>query len=197
MNDNIFRDIRHIKCMKCVKCVTLSRHYQKLIVYLLLAALTGSALVVVFLGCYLWDNGFWAAFALMPMFLCAVPDILWNRLCMSADKDDVYDYGDRERTKRWLSQGVEDGFFVLAGFLMISTFWIPITLVINDIISPNTLGMVISGCFIVMICYFLYLQLAYHRFRVVMYNNLNNDAFNADSSDDDPIFSMEGRDEIE
>jgi hypothetical protein len=196
MNDNIFQDIRHIKCMKCMKCATISRHYQKLIVYLLLSALTGSALVVVFLGCYLWDHGFWAAFALMPMFLCAVPDILWNRLCMTANKDD-YDYGDREKTRRWLSLGVEDGFFVLAGFLMISTFWIPITLVINDIIDPKTLGMVISGCFIVMTCYFLYLQLAYHRFKVVMYNNLNKDAFDADSSDDDPIFSMEGRDEIE
>ncbi len=193
MDDNVdavLSQIRHVKCMKCVKCISLQSYQQKLIVYTALGSLLGSSFFIIFVGCELWPGGWWAAFSILPMLLSALPDFMWNRMCTSVNREDRDEYGgDRERGRKWLVQGFEDTIFVTAGFLMISTYWIPITLTINRIIHPNTLGMVVSGCFLVMLSYFIYLKLAYHKFKLTMYNNVK--AFTADSSDDDTIFDVE------
>jgi hypothetical protein len=156
--------------------------------------LFGSAFFAIFVGCEMWPDGWWAAFSLLPMFLSGVPDLFWNRFC-TRKSDDIYSGYDEDgdKNRKWITQGWEDFLFVSAGFLMISTFWIPITEVIVGIIDPKTLGVVISGCFVVMVTYFIFIKLIYHKFNLRIYDNTS--AFKIDSDEEEPDVAFLSREE--
>lgn len=134
----------------------LNLRQKKFIIYGTLAFFAGSGFILILLGCDLWPGGWWSLFVLFGIIFSAVPDVLLNRLCIKNSN-----YSSKERS--CCSFVIEDALFVIAGFFACIPYTLPFVLMHNRIISGNTVGLVVSGSFLIMISSFIFLKLIYNK----------------------------------
>lgn len=186
MDRQFIVEIRNIKCIKCFK---LSLKQKKFAIYCTLAFFAGSGFILILLGCDLWPDGWWALFVLFGIGLSAVPDIIINRLCIRNDNF--------EKSNTCCSNVVEDALFVIAGFFSCIPFVLPFVLMHNRIITGNTVGLVVSGSFLIMASSFIFMKLIYNKQLIKFcHKNIDEDGNAYSSEDDGYVFSsIGGRDD--
>jgi len=185
MDIQFIEEIRNIKCIKCLK---LSLKQKKFIIYSTLAFFAGSGFILILLGCDLWPNGWWSLFVLFGIVFSAIPDILINRLCVRNDNFD-------KSSRTCCSHIVEDALFVIAGFFSCIPFVLPFVLMHNRIISGNTVGLVVSGSFLIMASSFIFMKLIYNKKLIrFCHKNIDEDGNAYSSEEDGYVFSFIGRD---
>lgn len=177
MDQYVVKEIIDERFFKCMKCKQLSTPQKKFLIYTILGALTGCGMILIFLGCELWSGGWWSVFVILPLCMASIPDMIFNRICHTRKIEYDYEseYTNAPKMRIFLSKILEDIFFVIEGFMIASVYAIPITLMISHVIHPNTLALNISGSFIIMFSYLLFVHLAYHRFKIGMFYKKNHD----------------------